>query len=112
MEVDSRTLICIVESEKTAIIMSGYYPYVIWMAAGALQHLNKEKLFPLMKHKVYLYPDIGAEKTWAEKTTGLSNINIVDWASALKVERKGHNGDDLADFPHPNVRMPLPVVLK
>jgi len=107
-EVDPRTPICIVEAEKTAIIMSGYYPEVKWMAAGALQHLNKEKLSPLVKHKVYLYPDICAEKTWAKKTIGLSNINIVDWASALKVEAKGHESADLADFPHPNKRMPMP----
>jgi len=52
------------------------------------------------------------EKTWAKKTIGLSNINIVDWASALKVEVKGRESADLADFPHPNERMPMPVVLK
>lgn len=100
--------ICIVESEKTAIIMSGYYPDIIWMATGGINGLKKDSIAPIKKYRVFLYPDIGAELKWEKKTTGLSNISIVDWAKVLGIEPKDHDGDDLADFPHPDTRIPLP----
>ncbi len=107
-DLDPGIPICIVEAEKTAIIMSGYYPDVIWMAAGGIQFLNKEKLLPLTKHTMYLYPDIGAEIVWAKKTKGIPNIKLVDWAEALGIQKEDYNGADLADFTHPTSRIPLP----
>ena len=47
----------IVESEKTAVIMSERYPQYVWMVAGGLSMLNAEKLLPLRDHHVILYPD-------------------------------------------------------
>ena len=49
--------IAIVESEKTAVIMSEIYPQYLWMAAGGLSMLNAEKLLPLRDHHVILFPD-------------------------------------------------------
>jgi len=53
---------------------------------------------------VFLYPDIGAEIKWAKKTIGLSNIRFINWAKSLGIDPKDHEGDDLADFDHPNSR--------
>ena len=47
----------IVESEKTAVIMSERFPQYLWMAAGGLSMLNAEKLLPLRDHHVILFPD-------------------------------------------------------
>ena len=49
--------VCVVEAEKTAVIMSEIYPQYLWMAAGGLSMLNAEKLLPLRDHHVILFPD-------------------------------------------------------
>ena len=49
--------ICVVEAEKTAVIMSEVYPQYVWMAAGGLSMLNAEKLRPLSDRHVILFPD-------------------------------------------------------
>ena len=49
--------VCVVESEKTAVIMSEVYPQYLWMAAGGLSMLNAEKLRPLSDRHVILFPD-------------------------------------------------------
>ena len=48
---------CVVESEKTAIIMSEAKPEYIWLATGGKTELNVAKLRPLAGHKVILFPD-------------------------------------------------------
>lgn len=50
----------IVESEKSALIASVCIPKIIWMAAGAKDWLNIDKLKPLKDRKVILYPDTSA----------------------------------------------------
>ena len=49
--------IAIVESEKTAVIMSERQPQYLWMAAGGLSMLTAEKLLPLIDRHVVLFPD-------------------------------------------------------
>ena len=49
--------VAIVESEKTAVIMSERYPQYLWMAAGGLSMLTAEKLRPLSDRHVILFPD-------------------------------------------------------
>ena len=49
--------ICVVESEKTAIIMSEVKPEYIWLATGGKTELNVAKLRPLAGRKVILFPD-------------------------------------------------------
>ena len=49
--------ICVVESEKTAIIMSEAKPEYIWLATGGKTELNVAKLRPLAGRKVILFPD-------------------------------------------------------
>ncbi|MBR4899093.1 MAG: hypothetical protein IKZ48_09935 [Prevotella sp.] len=47
----------VVESEKTAIIMSEVKPEYIWLATGGKTELNVAKLRPLAGRKVILFPD-------------------------------------------------------
>ena len=55
--------VCIVEAEKTAVIMSEVYPQYVWMAAGGLSALSAEKFRPLRDHKVVLFPDTDPDGT-------------------------------------------------
>ena len=48
---------CIVESEKTAIIMSEVKPEYLWLATGGKTELNVARLKPLAGHRVILFPD-------------------------------------------------------
>ena len=47
----------IVESEKTAVIMSEVKPEYVWLATGGKTELNVVKLRPLSGRKVILFPD-------------------------------------------------------
>ena len=49
--------VAIVESEKTAVIMSELIPEFIWLSCGGLQMFKPELLAPLVNHKVVLFPD-------------------------------------------------------
>lgn len=67
-------IIAIVESEKTAIICSEYFPNHIWLATGGLSNLSTDMLRPLAGRKVIIFPDTDPDgatyrkwKTVAEK---------------------------------------------
>ena len=48
---------CVVESEKTAVIMSEVMPEYVWLATGGKTELSVAKLKPLAGRKVILFPD-------------------------------------------------------
>ena len=49
--------VCIVESEKTAVILSEIVKDFIWLSCGGLQMFKPELLAPLVNHKVVIFPD-------------------------------------------------------
>lgn len=49
--------VVVVESEKTAVIMSEIYTNYLWLAAGGMNELSAIKLFPLRGRKIILMPD-------------------------------------------------------
>ena len=49
--------VCVLESEKSAVICSELFPQALWLASGGLSMLNAAKLYPLRDHKVVLFPD-------------------------------------------------------
>lgn len=53
----SATTVAVVEAEKTAVIMSEWYPQYLWLASGGLSMLTAEKLLPLRDQRVILFPD-------------------------------------------------------
>ena len=53
----SATPVCVVEAEKTAVIMSEMKPGYVWLATGGKTELNVAKLKPLAGHRVILFPD-------------------------------------------------------
>lgn len=61
----------IVESEKTALIMSiayGCHDRQIWIATGGMQFLTREKLQPMIDRgrMIVLYPDRDGEQNWRQ----------------------------------------------
>lgn len=102
-------LIAIVESEKTACVMSAIYPKHIWMATGSLNGLNREKLLPIKHREIILYPDSGiSEKRetpfekWNAIATELRlenfDIQISEILEKETTQKQKEQGYDLADF--------------
>jgi hypothetical protein len=91
--------IAVVESEKTAIISSLYFPDKIWVATGGIGNF---KLIEALKGRnVILYPDTGCYEIWRDKAYLYRNkmnisISTILEHNALEIERE--NGYDLADY--------------
>lgn len=93
--------VAIVESEKTAIIASVYFPKYTWIASGAKHNLKAEKCQCLMGKQVTLFPDVGAYEDWQQKASELSyfcNINTSDLLENLADPEAQAEGYDLADY--------------
>ena len=69
---ESEKKVAIVESEKTAIIMSIELPNYTWMATGSLGGFKYDYLKPLKGKEIIAFPDKGGYDNW--KTTA-KNLN-------------------------------------
>lgn len=78
--------VCIVESEKSALICACRYPQYLWMASGGCGYLNAEKIRPLKKRRVVLFPDSGEYTQWKSVMTssGHSNYHVDDLMEAYE----------------------------
>lgn len=57
--------VCVVESEKTAVMMSRFMPKAVWVATGGSQGIKSaERLAPLIGRNVVLLPDNGQYWNW------------------------------------------------
>lgn len=95
--------VAIVESEKTAIISSGYFPDFIWLASGSLGGLTKSKCEVLRGRKIILFPDINGYETWSEKIKEISKtvypgtVHISDFLQKNATSVEKAIGADIAD---------------
>lgn len=73
--------VCIVESEKTALICACRYPQFLWLATGGCGNLQREKLLPLRGRKVVVYPDSGEYEKWKERMgeSGITDYRVMDF---------------------------------
>jgi hypothetical protein len=93
--------VAIVESEKTAIIASYFYPQFVWLAAGSKDGLNPEKWNVLKGRTVELYPDLAAFEKWKTKAQELSKIakvTVSEYLEQIATEAERKEGLDLADY--------------
>jgi hypothetical protein len=90
--------IAIVESEKTAIMMSIFLPEFVWLATGSKSNFKRELLEPLKKRKVYAFPDKGEFKNWSNKAKDLNSQGFKIAVSDLLEQTEYNNGFDLADY--------------
>lgn len=88
--------VALVESEKTAVLMSIVRPDYTWLAAGGAEMLNTYRLSRLPRLDI-IYPDNGQRIKWTAKTAYLHpNVDLsVDKAVA---SGKLEAGADIADL--------------
>ena len=55
-ELKNKTSVAVVESERSAVVLSELLPQNIWMASVYLMNLNVGTLQPLCGHRVVLFP--------------------------------------------------------
>lgn len=92
IKISDNTPIGIVESEKTALIMTIVQPEIIWLATGGISNLSKNKVTGLGYRKVVLFPDSGCADKWRSKVKEVNNIFVSNNVEKYPV------GYDLADI--------------
>lgn len=86
--------IYLVESEKTCLIASLYYPDDLFLASGGLSNLNPRKLKVLQGYDVEAIPDKGGYDLWKEKLEPLGiTVNKI-----MELDNRAEDGDDIADL--------------
>ena len=68
-------VVCLVESEKTAIICAGVAPECVWLATGGKGQLN-DRVEVLDGRKILAFPDIDGYDTWCEKASERPYLSI------------------------------------
>lgn len=92
--------VCVVESEKTALLMSAFdrdaFDKHIWLATGGKYNLSESKLYPLRKRNVLLYPDKDAVEDWRERIKDIpyNNLKLYDkWTQTIWQPEDGEKAD-------------------
>lgn len=89
------------ESEKTAIIMSGFYPESTWLASGGANMLNSYRLNRLPRLD-YVYPDNSSDgklwRLWEQKTSLFPNRQMDVSVDRAVNEGILESGDDILDL--------------
>jgi hypothetical protein len=89
--------IAIVESEKTAVIMSVFKPEYVWLSTGSKQGFKYEMLKLIKSYKIIAFPDKSEYNDWLNKAIELNlvgfKIVVNDWLEHTDYEV----GTDLAD---------------
>ena len=103
LKVNLEKTIAIVESEKSALIASAFFPDLIWLAAGNLNGLSIEKSQVLKSRNVILFPDLGAYEKWNEKAILIGKqcnckISVSTLLEDIATPEAKANGLDVADF--------------
>lgn len=98
--IDKTKPIALVESEKTALIASVYFPKFIWLAVGSLNNLNANKCMMLRDRNVVLFPDLGAFTKWEEKANSIEGLkyHISNLLEKKALQNEKNEGLDLADY--------------
>ena len=82
--------VCLVESEKTALVMAAYQPHLLWLATAGSSGLSKERLACLKGRRVTLFPDSGCYAKWQER---MQSIEGVDYNISDRLEPLEPNSD-------------------
>ena len=95
----------IVESEKTALVMSNFYGQLdrqLWIACGGLKHLHLESMQPLIDQgrKVWLWPDKDGVQEWQQVCDKLGSDKVQVYTRFFETCWRECDGDkaDCADI--------------
>lgn len=71
----------VVESQKSAVILSIIYPNLVWLATAGMTNFNERLLSSIYDRNVIAYPDVNGVQEWTERAKDLpfKNIRISDW---------------------------------
>ena len=96
--------VCIVESEKTAVLMAiayGNHPLQVWMACCGSSNITRTRLEPLIaqRRRIILYPDRDGIKAWEDKAKALKYDRVtIDTRAVTKWWRESDGPKaDIAD---------------
>lgn len=98
--------VAIVESEKTACIMSQIKPNLVWLATGGsngAKWRERSVYKALLNREVILYPDLGQLKKWSEIATMLNSVDGISISVSKLLEfnvtqQEIKNGFDILDY--------------
>ncbi len=95
---NTKTIICLVESEKSAIVATHHYPEYLWIATGGATGFTKRKANPLRQREILLFIDCDkAGRNNAPKTVSTLNeigckVRVIDLCPDKE------DGTDVADI--------------
>lgn len=89
--------IAIVESEKTAVIMSLFKPEYVWLATGSKGGFKYEFLKEIKNYKIVAFPDKSEFADWNNKAIELNRFGFKITVSDFLEKANYPNGTDLAD---------------
>lgn len=90
--------VALVESEKTAVIMSIFKPEYVWLSTGSKQGFKYEMLKPIKDFKIIAFPDKSEYNDWLNKAIELTALGFKISVSDLIEQTDFENGFDLADY--------------
>jgi hypothetical protein len=100
---DPYKTVAIAESEKTAVIASFFYPKYIWLAAGSLEGLSRDKFSVLKDRTIRLYPDVNGYDKWKLKAREMkarlpaAQVTVDDTLERTATDEERKRGIDIAD---------------
>jgi hypothetical protein len=104
---DNQT-IAVVESAKSAVIASVYFPSFTWVSCEGKEGLGTGKLKVLKNKSVILFPDLGGFEKWsvrAKEMTFCKSVKVSDLLEKVASEEDRASGLDIADY---LLRLPAP----
>ena len=95
--------VALVESEKTAIIASIYFPHFVWLATGGTNGCKwKERAVHsvLQGRRLHLFPDLGAYSTWQKIVATMQGFTVTmnNLLEQHATEQERAQGFDIADY--------------
>lgn len=85
----NKPVVCVVEAEKTAFILSELYPDNIWLAAGGLGEVQPDKFRALRGRKVILFPDTDPDgiafQRWTEAANQVMQTSFWEESPPIRV---------------------------
>lgn len=96
-------VVCIVESEKSALISAAIFPEQIWLATGGISNLSIEKCQVLKNRNIILYPDLNGYNKWLDKAIEIEkqcscNISVSTLLEDIATPEAKAQGLDVADY--------------
>jgi hypothetical protein len=98
--------VALVESEKTAIIMSILKPNYTWLATGSKSGLKYEFLKPIKDYRIIAFPDKGEYSDWFNMAKQLNKLGFKILIDDFLENTDYPNGTDLADV---HINEPKPI---